>query len=81
MSQEIQNAYERIKTLTAELETVKTERDQARREVCCMLSIQAHKDLGVVMGHCPVDYAKRKGWECYPIPRAVDETDDTSEEM
>jgi hypothetical protein len=46
---ELQNAYERTKTLTAE-------RDKARREVCRLV---------YQWGLPTADYARSRGWDCF----------------
>jgi hypothetical protein len=55
---DLQNAYDRIKTLT-------DERDEARREICMNATNEPYRQMcgsGILL---PQDAARERGWDCY----------------
>lgn len=54
-----------IDKLTSELNETRTERDEARREVCAFVSGRYRKDIVTLDRVASLHEAKRRGWDCF----------------
>ena len=54
-----------IDYLTTQVDTLRKERDQARREVCAFVSGRYSKDVVTLDRAAALDEAKMRGWDCY----------------
>jgi hypothetical protein len=59
---ELQNAYDLTKTLTAERDEARRQRDQARRTLCKVL-VMTRPSGSTQDQH---GFAKEMGWDCFP---------------
>jgi hypothetical protein len=48
-----------------EIETLRAERDEARREVCAYASGRYRKDVVTLDRAATLDEANRRGWDCF----------------
>jgi predicted RNase H-like nuclease (RuvC/YqgF family) len=51
--------------LRAEIERLRAERDEARREVCAYASGRYGKDVVTLDRTATLDEANRRGWDCF----------------
>ena len=54
-----------LASATAEIERLRKERDEARREVCAFVSGRYSKDVVTLDRSAAIEEAKHRGWDCF----------------
>jgi hypothetical protein len=62
---DIATLCDEIDYLTKQVDTLRKERDEARREVCAFVSGRYSKDVVTLDRAAALDEAKMRGWDCY----------------